>query len=288
VRRSAARDLYLAGALGRERGPSLAMRARLALALSWAEAGRRLGRVPPLLYAGWTASMVAVMALLAWTPAQFLGPRAAHRWGRRVARLFLRSIGQRLGAEGLENLADPGPFVLCANHASYADVPALLALLPVDFAFVAKSEVRNWPFVGSYIRRTGDLTVDRWDTEQSLSDARAIEGALQEGRTVLFFPEGTFTAAPGLRPFRLGAFKTAAITGTRVVPVALSGTRRVLRSGGWRPRRGRIRLWVGEPMAPEGDGWRAVVDLRDRTADAIARQCGEPRLDIVAAGPVRS
>ncbi len=288
VRRAAARELYLSGALGRERRTSWAVRARLLLAVGRGEAGRRLNRVPSLLYAGWAALMVAMMALLAWVPALFLRPRAAHRWGRVVARLFLRSIGQRLSAEGLENLAGPGPFVLCSNHASYADVPALLALLPVDFAFVAKAEVLGWPFVGSYIRRTGDLTVDRWDTEQSLSDARAIEDALRGGRTVVFFPEGTFTAAAGLRPFRLGAFKSAAVTGTRVVPLALSGTRRVLRSGGWRPRRGHVHLWVGEPLRAEDEGWHAVVDLRDRTMAAIALRCGEPRLDIVAAGPVRS
>ena len=47
------------------------------------------------------------------------------------------------------------------------------------------------------------------------------------------------------------------------------------------------RVYSGVPH-PEGDGWRAVVDLRDRVADAIAAHCGEPRLDLVAAGPERT
>jgi hypothetical protein len=53
------------------------------------------------------------------------------------------------------------------------------------------------------------------------------------------------------------------------------------------PRPGRIHLWIGDAVAPEGDGWRAVVALRDRVAADIAAHCPEPRLDLVAGGPVR-
>ena len=105
---------------------------------------------------------------------------------------------------------------------------------------------------------------------------------------MLFFPEGTFTAATGLRPFRLGAFKTAVEAGVPVVPMALRGTRHVLRDGAPWPRPGRVRLWVGAPVKAGRDGLE-----RDRGAcatawpHAIAAHCGEPRLDLVAAGPER-
>ena len=111
---------------------------------------------------------------------------------------------------------------------------------------------------------------------------------LDAGRNVLFFPEGTFTAAAGMRPFRLGAFKAAAESGAPVVPIALRGTRQVLRAGDWRPRPGRVAVWIGPPMRAEGEGWRAVVGLRDRVARQIAARSGEPVLDLVAGGPVRS
>jgi 1-acyl-sn-glycerol-3-phosphate acyltransferase len=102
---------------------------------------------------------------------------------------------------------------------------------------------------------------------------------------VLLFPEGTFTAAAGLRPFRLGTFKAAVDTGVPIVPMALSGTRAVLRAGQAIPRPGPVHLWIGEPIPPEGDGWRAVVSLRDRVAAEIAGHDPEPRLDLVAGGP---
>jgi 1-acyl-sn-glycerol-3-phosphate acyltransferase len=177
--------------------------------------------------------------------------------------------------------------VLASNHTSYSDVAALVALLPVDFLFVAKREVLGYPLIGRFVRRCRHLTVDRWDVLQSVADAELVDHALHDGERVLFFPEGTFVAATGLRPFRLGAFRAAAGAGVPVVPIGLRGTRRVMR-GEWKlPRPGRISLEVCDPVPPEGQDVAALVRLRERVADAIARACGEPRVDVVAAGPVR-
>jgi 1-acyl-sn-glycerol-3-phosphate acyltransferase len=85
-----------------------------------------------------------------------------------------------------------------------------MALLPEDFVFVAKREVLAYPVIGTFVRRCRHVTVDRWDAQQSVSDAEAVDRALHAGERVLFFPEGTFVAATGLRPFRLGAFRAAA------------------------------------------------------------------------------
>jgi 1-acyl-sn-glycerol-3-phosphate acyltransferase len=167
------------------------------------------------------------------------------------------------------------------------DTPVLMAALPFPFLFVAKKEVLGYPVVGTYVRRAGHLTVDRFDFQKSVHDATLVQRSVAAGRKVLLFPEGTFTAAPGLRPFRLGAFKAAVESGTPVVPMALRGTRQVLRGDDFLPRPGRVTLWIGAPIVPSGDDWRAIVSLRDRVAEAIAAHCDEPRLDLVAAGPER-
>jgi 1-acyl-sn-glycerol-3-phosphate acyltransferase len=147
--------------------------------------------------------------------------------------------------------------------------------------------VLAYPVIGTFVRRCGHLTVDRWDAVQSVADADVVAAALARGEDVLFFPEGTFVAATGLRPFRLGAFRSAAAAGASVVPLALRGTRHVLRGDWGLPRPGRVSLWIGTPVAPEGTDMAALVRLRDRVHEAIAAQCGEPRLDLVAGGPER-
>ncbi|HEY2945566.1 MAG TPA: AMP-binding protein [Vicinamibacteria bacterium] len=289
VRRAETKRMYLAGALGRARPEPRGRRARLLAAAAWSGLRPRLALLPQALYAVWLAVLAVALALCFWVPAMLLpGRRSAAALGRAAAWVLVRFSGVRARAEGIGNLGGGGPFVLAANHCSYADVPVLMALLPLDFLFVAKKEVLSYPLVGAFVRKTGHLTVDREDAQQSVADAGEVARALEAGRSVLFFPEGTFSAAAGLRPFRLGAFKLAVDTGVCVVPLALRGTRHVLRAGRRVPRPGPVSLWIGAPVSPAGEGWRSVVALRDRVADAVAAHCGEPRLDLVAAGPIRS
>ena len=287
IRRTATKDLYLAGTLGRASGTSWPHKLRLLAGLLAAGLGPVLRRAPSALYVAWLALSLSVVVLPLWL-AMFLVPsrRFAFACGRLTVRLGLRLAFCRLSVEGVERLPRSGPFLLVSNHASYVDVPALMALIPSDFLFVSKLEALRYPVVGSYLRRCGHLTVDRFDMKRSLADAGLVARAAEEGQSVLVFPEGTFTSEDGLRPFRMGAFKTAVDTGVPVVPMALRGTRRVLRDLSW-PRPGPIHLWIGEPFRGEGSDWRSMVALRDRAAEAIAAQCGEERLDLVAGGPLR-
>jgi 1-acyl-sn-glycerol-3-phosphate acyltransferase len=102
-----------------------------------------------------------------------------------------------------------------------------------------------------------------------------------QGQSLAFFPEGTFTRVPGLLPFRLGAFVAAAQGRVPVLPIAIRGTRSVLRAGQWLPRRGVVMVTVGAPIEPPSDvpdSFAAAVRLRDAARAEIAHNCGEPEL----------
>ena len=288
IRRAATRDLYRAGTLGHVAGTPLAMKVRLGARAVADTVGAAAARVGRGLYAAYLGLLIAAVAPMVWIPVALVpSRRLARELSRAGARLLLSLAGCRLSREGGAALAGPEPVLLAANHASYVDVLVLLALVPRDFVFAAKAEVGSWPFLGTLVRRAGHLTVERFDVSQSVADAGKLAPALEGGQSVLLFPEGTFTAAAGLRPFRLGTFKAAVETGVPVVPLALRGTRAILRAGQMVPRPGRAHLWIGDAIAPAGEGWRAVVELRDRVAADIAAHCPEPRLDLVAGGPPR-
>jgi 1-acyl-sn-glycerol-3-phosphate acyltransferase len=96
------------------------------------------------------------------------------------------------------------------------------------------------------------------------------------------FPEGTLHRMPGLLPFHLGAFLAAAEAGVPVLPVTLRGTRSILRDRSLFPRRGRVRVHMGEPIWPrpagEGSAWDAAIRLRGQARAEMLRYCGEPDL----------
>jgi 1-acyl-sn-glycerol-3-phosphate acyltransferase len=226
----------------------------------------------------WTVALVLLGPIVAILTLVLPAGKPVRVVSRAVARLALLVSGCRVVVEGRKRVPRDGPVVFVTNHTSYVDTPVLAAALPRDFVFVAMTEILSWRVIGTLARRGRHLTVDRWHMRQSVADAGVVEERLRGGDAVLFFAEGGFSRARGLRPFRLGAFEAAVAIGAPVVPVALRGSREVLPADTHMPHPGTIHVWIGEPIRPSGNDWRAIVDLRERTADAVAAHCGEPRL----------
>jgi fatty-acyl-CoA synthase len=285
IRRGATRQAYVAGSIGRRPPSARAQWARLLSGALCARARRAAGRARDLLLAGYVgvlllATMPALWLLVLLAPTARRADRLVRLW----CRVILALAGCYLRTEGRERIDGSRPSVLVANHGSYLDVVVLLAALPLDFRFVAKRELLRAPVVGSVIRRVRHLTVERAARSQSVADAKRITEALRAGTSVLVFPEGTFVQSPGILPFRLGAFKSAAETGVPVVPVTIRGTRDILPSGRWLPRPGPVTVAVGLPLAPHGSAWPDIVRLRDEARAEIARRSGEPLLEPAGSG----
>lgn len=170
------------------------------------------------------------------------------------------------------------PAVVVSNHASYADAVVLAAALPADVRRAAKSELAHAGVVGFVLRRLGTHFVARDDSLRGIEDTRSLVAAVRAGGVVGSFPEGTFTRAPGIGPFRLGAFAVAVPTGVPDVPVVLEGTRSLLRAGRRLPERHPMRASVGAPVVPDGTDWSAAVRLRDAVRGAVVAASGEPDL----------
>jgi 1-acyl-sn-glycerol-3-phosphate acyltransferase len=280
IRRSATRDAFLAGTLGRAH-PSLR---RQWLRLAAADARLRLGAaaraVGAAAFALWTGVLLAMLVPPLWIAVGLARrPRTVDAVTRRWCRTVLRLAGCGPSVRGLEH-APRRSAVLVANHSSYLDVVALLAALrpaePVlDLRFVAKRELLATPIVGKVLRKAGHLTVDRVDLSRGVADATRVTAALRDGAVVCVFPEGTFVRRPGLLPFRLGAFKAAVEAGCPIVPVVIRGTRDVLPADTRRPRPGRIEVTVLPPLAVAGEGWREMVRLRDAARAAVAAALDE-------------
>jgi 1-acyl-sn-glycerol-3-phosphate acyltransferase len=166
--------------------------------------------------------------------------------------------------------------VLVANHQSYLDALVLIAAIPRPLVFIAKRELETVPVAGRMLRRLGTLFVERFDLRRSAAESRHFPAALERGENLAFFPEGTFRDDAGLLSFRMGAFAAAAQARVPVQPVALSGTREILRGAGLLPWPGTARVSVGPEILPDGDDWQAAVRLRDEARTFVLAHCGEP------------
>ena len=287
VRRSACRELYEQGFIGKAHIPVWRQISRLLIA-GVAPQVRRLRR--SMISRSWSFYAQVVfgfLAPIAWLLV-VLSPVRAWRWRvmQYATRLLTILTACPLRVEGFENLPKVNePCIYVANHASYLDGPFFIAALKRPFSFVAKAELDKQFIAGTFLRSIQTEFVERFDVEKGVGDIQRIADQAKNNRSLFFFPEGTFTRTPGLSSFHLGAFLTAAEADLPIVPIAIRGTRSILRATSLRPNRGVIRIIIGKPIhrkkfthLEQHDSWAAALALRDAAREYILKNCGEPDL----------
>jgi 1-acyl-sn-glycerol-3-phosphate acyltransferase len=224
----------------------------------------------------WTISVPATGALGALVVLQ----SRRHRWHHRIpvtaqrwGRLCLAAGGVRMSVEGLAGFNLEQSYVIMANHQSALDIPALLAATPVSLGlcFISKSSLFSIPVLGRAMQALGYVSVDRDDPREGprvLADALA---RLRQGRSVLVFPEGTYSRDGTLLPFRKGAFLLALRSRAPVLPVGIVGSREVLPPRTRALKGDTIIVRFGAPIATAGLGPRQLGQLSETCRHSIAK-----------------
>ncbi len=279
IRRAASRELYESGRIHKKQRAVWWQLTRLSLRGAVPQLRRIWKGAGVFFYAGYLYLVLLMMAPLVWT-AVVAAPGFEKAYGimRYFAKIFLRLGRIPITVEGAEHLDPESHFIVVSNHCSFADGPILAAALPINTSYVAKVELSRNVLSRLFFTRLRTAFVERFDSRKGTSDARQVIRAAQGGQSFIFFPEGTFYRMPGLQPFRMGAFLTAARAGAPVVPVAIRGSRSLLRGDTWFPRRTAISVRVCPPILPDGSDWEAAVKLRDAARSQILQYCGEPDL----------
>jgi 1-acyl-sn-glycerol-3-phosphate acyltransferase len=283
IRRQSAKALYETGQAGKSSVSVNLQIFRVALMSILPSVRRGIRTTGSWLYAIYAWLMLIVAAVPAWILVA-ITPLASLRWSivRGILKLLTSLCGIRISVEGQENIPRDQAFLYAVNHASYIDGPVLLSALPGRFSFVAKGELKNSFIARLFLSRLGTHFVDRFETDKSLDDARALTAAIKNGQRLVYFPEGTFTRMSGLLPFHMGAFTTAVKAGIVVVPVVLRGTRSILRDDSGFPRPGRVRILILPPQSPAehkvDENWTGAIELRDRVRSMMLAHNGEPDL----------
>jgi 1-acyl-sn-glycerol-3-phosphate acyltransferase len=199
---------------------------------------------------------------------------ASHRVARVWARVLLAVSFIRVRVEGLEGIDPKAAYVFAANHASFMDIPAILAAVSNQFRFFAKKGLFSIPFLGTHLRHAGHFPVERTSARASLRSMGDAARLIRErGASMLLFPEGGRSEA-GLQEFKEGAAYIAIKAGVPAVPVGLDGMREKLPMGSFHIRAGRVTLRIGKPISTKGMTVADRMELNERLYREVARLSG--------------
>jgi len=160
------------------------------------------------------------LGVLGWAmPTPWLSTLGA-QWAR--FNLFaLRALcGLRFRVSGLEHLPNTNT-ILLSKHQSTWETIAFLAILPAPQTWVVKQELLRVPLFGWSMARFKPIAIDRNAGRKAIRQL-LDQGlrALEDGRWVIIFPEGTRVAAGERGHYGMGGALLAEKAGRAVVPVA--------------------------------------------------------------------
>jgi 1-acyl-sn-glycerol-3-phosphate acyltransferase len=177
--------------------------------------------------------------------------RFVNLWSRATMWLLRRLNGVRIEVEGREHIPEDRPVVVMCNHQSQWET-FYLQLLISPQATIVKRELLWVPFFGWGLALLRPIAINRAKGSQALKTLlRVGQARLEEGISVVIYPEGTRQAPGTLGRFNLGGAMLAARAGVDVLPM-------VHNSGDCWPHRslmrlpGTIRLRIGPPLPAAG------------------------------------
>jgi len=211
---------------------------------------------------------ITTVCFLSMIPAYLIdrSGNAAHSIATFWAKAVMRLAGIHVSVRGIENIPRHAPLIILSCHRGAFDIPALQSVLPVQFRWVAKKSLFKLPLVGWSMSLAGYISIDREKGAAAYKSIDAAAEKIKAGTSVLIFPEGTRNTGNELLLFKKGGFTLAQRSGAAIVPVAITGTEKILKKGGFWVSPSKVIVSIGRPVPVAG---HKEKELREITRAAI-------------------
>jgi 1-acyl-sn-glycerol-3-phosphate acyltransferase len=179
-------------------------------------------------------------------------PQEASRLANEEVKHAFEEIARRAGVvievEGLENIPDE-PCLYVGNHCSFFDIVTSHIVIPGGVGFVAKDSLGKIPFLADWMDLIHCLFLNRTDIKEGLKTILQGVDYIKEGYPMFIFPEGTRCPEGQPGEFKGGSLKMAQRAKAPIVPVAISGSRKIFEDNpGLMIKPGTIRISFGKPF----------------------------------------
>lgn len=152
-------------------------------------------------------------------------------WSRAMVWLLFLPIK----VEGRENMSPDQSYVIIPNHQGTFDIFLVYGFLNRHFKWMMKSELRKMPIIGKACESAGFIFVNQKGGPKKMRETHdRARKVLQDGVSLVVFPEGARTWDGRLHKFKRGAFQLATELQLPLLPITINGSFEVLpRSKGY-------------------------------------------------------
>ena len=155
----------------------------------------------------------------------------AYRKATRICHVWIppeeRIAGIRLHKTGTENLEMDRPVLYVGNHQGDADILLIMRELEELYSIIAKIETKKIPVISTWMANANCIFMDRGNPRQTAECMKRAQELLEQGRTVVVFPEGTRSKGADMNEFKSGAFRCALKAKVPIVPFVIDGSYKV-------------------------------------------------------------
>ena len=203
------------------------------------------------------------------------GVKLARKKLRWLSRIVLKSLGVKLGViyknrKNINALEREKGIIFVCNHQSNLDIPVIVSALHIGVGFVAKKEMKSWPFFNIWMKRSKCVFLNRENPREGIKDIKEAVKVVKDGYPIVIFPEGERTLDGEILRFKKGSFKLATETNGIIVPLTLKGTFDIQKRGEWKMKRNQlVTIIVGEPIYVDSLSNDEIKELSTKVREVI-------------------
>ena len=194
--------------------------------------------------------------------------KATTQWGREVVDYFEADVN----IIHPENLPDNGPVVYICNHQSYGDILTFFYVIKKhQVSFIAKDSLEKIPLFGDWVTKTRGIYIKRGDSRASLQTIKQGVDYLNQGFSLIIFPEGTRSHSSEMGEFKAGSFKLATKARVPIVPITIDGGYKTYEEFNTMNKGAHIDFLVHKPIETASMTRQELAELPEKV-ESIVRQ----------------
>ena len=165
------------------------------------------------------------------------------------SKILIFFSGVKIKIIGLENLKKNKNYIFASNHESNFDIPLIFSSINLHLVSIAKKELKKIPIFGWAMKSGQHIFIDRFNKIEALKSLKLAKNSIiKNPRSIIIFPEGTRSFDGKIKQFKKGGLSIAFDLEMDVVPIAVCGTRNVLKRGSIFIKPCPIQLRIGKPV----------------------------------------